>query len=286
MYDEHAWSAIAAASFGGRLYLAWAGQDALLRLASSEDGFTCSEPRHLAFKSEGNVPETTRKSRMGGHGGLAPMRPGMAPSAKGVDLALRPFKGHIRVLRSTGVSLHWDEIETGQRTAGSPAIAPLGSEVILAWTGSDSHLNLATSQGLGFSEPSRLDYTSRVSPALSTFESTVALAWTGTDFHLNLAVGQAADGLLSSECRLEDTSEEGPALCAMGGVTFIAWVGADAHLNVALVEAGRVRNSLRLDERTFYEPWLVIHAGALFLVWTGIKGEVGIAQLRTPTVAL
>lgn len=89
MFDEHAWSAIAAASFGGRLHLAWAGQDALLRLASSEDGFTYSEPRHLAFKSEGNVPETTRKSRMGGHGGLAPMRPGMAPSAKGVDLLSR-----------------------------------------------------------------------------------------------------------------------------------------------------------------------------------------------------
>ena len=72
----------------------------------------------------------------------------------------------------------------------------------------------------------------------------------------------------------------------MGRLTFIAWVGADDHLNVALVEAGSVRNSLRLDQRTFYEPWLVIHAGALFLVWTGIKGEVGIAQLRTPTVAL
>ena len=118
----------------------------------------------------------------------------MAPSAKGVDLALRPFKGHIRVLRATGVSLHWDEIETGQRTAGSPALAPFGGEVILAWTGSDGHLNLATLRGLGFSEPSRLDYTSRVSPALSTFESTIALAWTGTDLHLNVAAGQACQG--------------------------------------------------------------------------------------------
>lgn len=285
MFDEHAWSAIAAASFGGRLYLAWAGQDALLRLASSEDGFTYSEPRHLAFKSEGNVPETTRKSRMGGHGGLAPMRPGMAPSAKGVDLALRPFKGHIRVLRATGVSLHWDEIETGQRTAGSPALAPFGGEVMLAWTGSDGHLNLATSRGLGFSEPSRLDYTSRVSPALSTFESTIALGWTGTDLHLNVAAGEAARGLFSSEWRLEETSQEGPALCAMGSVTVIAWVGTDDHLNVGLVEEGSVRCSLRLDERTFYEPGLVVHAGALLLVWTGIKGEVGVTQLRTRTVA-
>ena len=282
VFDEHAWSAIAAASFGGRLYLAWAGQDALLRLASSEDGFTYSEPRYLAFKSEGNVPETTRKARMGGHGGLAPMRPGMAPSAKGVDLALRPFKGHIRVLRSTGVSLHWDEIETGERTAGSPAIAPLGSELILAWTGSDGHLNLATSQGLAFGDPIRLAYTSRLSPALSTLESTVALAWTGTDQHLNLATGQAGPGLFMSEWRLEETSQEGPAVCTTGGANVIAWVGTDDHINVASVEGGSVGTSLRLDERTFYEPGLVSHAGALFLVWTGTKGEVGIAQLRGP----
>jgi hypothetical protein len=285
MFDEHAWSAIAAASFGGRLYLAWAGQDALLRLASSEDGFTYAEPRHLAFKSEGNVPETTRKSRMGGHGALAPMRPGMAPSAKGIDLALRPFKGYIRVLRATGVSLHWDEIETGQRTPGSPALAPIGGEVMLAWTGSDSHLNLATSRGLEFSESSRLDYTSRVSPVLSTFGATIALAWTGTDFHLNLAVGDAAEGSFRSEWRLEETSQEGPALCAMGRATLIAWVGTDDHLNVGLVEDGSVRSRLRLGDRTFYEPGLVIHAGALILVWTGIKGEVGVTQLRTPTVA-
>ncbi len=222
---------------------------------------------------------------MGGHGGLAPMRPGMAPSAKGVDLALRPFKGHIRVLRATGVSLHWDEIETGQRTAGSPALAPIGGEVMLAWTGSDSHLNLATSRGLEFSEPSRLDYTSRVSPALSTSGTTVALAWTGTDFHLNLAVGDAAEGSFRSEWRLEETSQEGPALCAMGRATVIAWAGTDDHLNVGLVEDGSVRSTIRLDDRTFYEPGLVIHGGALILVWTGIKGEVGVTRLRTPTVA-
>lgn len=283
VFDEHAWSAIAGGSFGGQLYLAWAGKDALLRLASSEDGFTYAEPRHLAFKSEGSVPETTRKARMGGHGGGAPMRPGLAPSAKGVDLALRPFKGHIRVLRATGVSLHWDEIETKERTGGSPSLAPLGSEVILAWTGSDLHLNLATTCGQELGKPIRLDYTSQLSPALSTFESTVALAWTGTDTHLNLAVGQAARGVFDSEWRLEETSQEGPAVCAFGAVNVLAWVGTDDHLNVAVVEGGFVRTSLRLDERTFYEPGLVRHAGALFLIWTGIKGEVAIAQLRVPT---
>jgi hypothetical protein len=112
------------------------------------------------------------------------------------------------------------EIETGQRTAGSPAIAPLGSEVILAWTGSDSHLNVATSLGLGFGEPNRLGYTSRVSPALSTSESTVALAWTGTDLHLNLAVGQAADGPFSSEWRLDDNLPRGSSAVRHGSSDF------------------------------------------------------------------
>lgn len=144
------------------------------------------------------------------------MRPGLAPSAKGVDMAVRPFKGHIRVLRSTGVSLHWDEIDTGERTPGSPSLAPVGSEVMLAWTGSDLHLNLATTRELRLDEPVRLDYTSRLSPALSTFESTVALAWTGTDMHLNLAVGQGAPGRFDSEWRLEATSQEGPAVCTLG----------------------------------------------------------------------
>lgn len=156
---------------------------------------------------------------------------------------------------------------------------------MLAWTGSDSHLNLATSRGLEFSEPSRLDFTSRVSPALSTFGATVALAWTGTDFHLNVAVEDAAEGRFLAEWRLEETSREGPALCAMGSATFIAWVGTDDHLNVGLVQDGSVRYSLRLDDRTFYEPGLVIHAGDLILVWTGIRGEVGVTQLGTPTVA-
>jgi hypothetical protein len=284
-FDEHAWSAIAAASSGGRLYLAWAGGDALIRLASSEDGFTFAEPRYVGlFKSEGNVPETTRKGRTGGHGGGAPMRPGMAASANGVDLALRPFKGHITVLRSTEASLRWDEIETGQRTRGSPALAPVGNEVLLAWTGSDTHLNLATSQGGRFGEPIRLDGTSVVSPAVSTFESTVVLAWTGTDQHLNLAVGPAGWGAFTSEWRLEETSQEGPAVCALERANAIAWVGMDDHVNVALVHGGSVATSVRLDERTFYEPGLAYHREALFLVWTGMNGEVGIAQLRVPAV--
>ncbi|MGH9279354.1 MAG: hypothetical protein ACRD12_14770 [Acidimicrobiales bacterium] len=281
-FDERAWSAIAAASSGGRLHLAWAGQDALIRLASSEDGFTFSAPAHLEYKSVGDVPETARKARMGGHGGLAPMRPGLAPSAKGVDLALRPLKGRITVLRATGLWFRWDEIETGGRTAGSPSLAPLGDEVILAWTGSDGHLNLATSRGRVFGEPLRLDYTSRLSPALSTFGSRMALAWTGTDMHLNLAVGPIAPGVFSSEWKLEETSHESPAVCAMARMNAIAWVGTDDHLNVAFTDAGAVRTSLRLDERTFYEPALVSHAGALFLVWTGTKGEIGIVQLRAP----
>jgi hypothetical protein len=187
------------------------------------------------------------------------------------------------VLRSTGVSLHWDEIDTGERTAGSPALARLGSEVILAWTGSDLHLNLATTRGQRLGEPIRLNYTSRLSPALSTSESTVTLAWTGTDAHLNLAVGQDG-GVFHSGWRLEETSQEGPAVCTVGGANVIAWVGTDDHVNVALVEEGSVGTSLRLDERTFYEPGLAIHTDGLFLVWTGTKGEVGIAQLRIPAV--
>lgn len=58
-------------------------------------------------------------------------------------------------------------------------------------TGSDTHLNLATSEGGRFGEPIRLDCAAVVSPALPTFESTVVLAWTGTDQDLNLAIGLA-----------------------------------------------------------------------------------------------
>jgi len=280
VFDEDSWSAIAAASSGDRLYLAWAARDAEIRLASTPDGFTFSTPEHLPFRSEGKVDDLSLKSRWGGHGHLAPMRPGLAATAHGVDLAVATYdrRGRIRLLRFTPGGA-WQEIGTSQRTAQATALAAVGNELVLAWTGSDVHLNLATTCGPRVNDALRLEHTSLLGPALSGCGTTVALAWTGTDLHVNLALGDA-DGRLRSHWRLDETSYEGPAVCALGATTAIAWTGTDDHLNVAVVDGdGDVRSQLRLDERSNYEPGLVRHGGSLFLVWTGLRSHIGVAQL-------
>jgi hypothetical protein len=57
---------------------------------------------------------------------------------------------------------------------------------VLAWTGSDRHLNLLTLRRGGAGGPLRLDATSSCSPALCAHRDAVVLAWTGGDARPNL----------------------------------------------------------------------------------------------------
>jgi hypothetical protein len=120
-----------------------------------------------------------------------------------------------------------------------PALASIGNESVLAWTGTDAlhHLNVETStDGLHYGNKLTLHETSPFRPdvALATQGGAVAVAWTGTDAHHSLNVLYDVYGSSPKKLTLRnENSFTAPALL-IGPGFFLAWTGTDAHhsLNV------------------------------------------------------
>jgi hypothetical protein len=74
-----------------------------------------------------------------------------------------------------------------ETSSHGPALCPYGEgHLLIAWTGSDSRLNLMVLAPGQASAPRTLDETSNRAPALCTFGRDVLLAWAGTDGRPNV----------------------------------------------------------------------------------------------------
>ena len=122
-----------------------------------------------------------------------------------------------------------------------PALASIGNESVLAWTGTDAahHLNVETStDGLHYGNKLVLSQTSPFRPdvALATQGGAVAVAWTGTDANHSLNV--LFDVYSSSPKKLtlrNETSFTAPALL-IGPGFFLAWTGTDANHSLNILQ--------------------------------------------------
>jgi C1A family cysteine protease len=169
----------------------------------------------------------------------------------------------------------------------TPGLAVIGSNIALAWTGTDSpsHLNVMTStDGINFGGKVILNELSFDGPAVASSGGRLFIAWAGTDHHLNV--------MSSTDCRhfggkhtLGDTAAFGPALAYMNGHLYLAWVGTDSvhHLNVmSSADDGTTwGNKVTLGETSDSQIGLCAAQGKLYLIWQGTDSDSSINFLES-----
>jgi hypothetical protein len=165
----------------------------------------------------------------------------------------------------------------------APALAISGDRLYLAWTGSDSALNLLAGEDHA-QAPLTLRERSGNSPSLAaTGDGGLVLSWTGTDRRVNLLpVGQGP--YLPPETvktTLEQArSADPPALCCHRGDLVLAWTGTDHRVNILAGAMNAPGPPVRLDgARTMHAPALCSHQGSLIAGWCGTDRRLNLARL-------
>lgn len=130
----------------------------------------------------------------------------------------------------------------------APALTFLGGQLHLLWVGTDpSHsLNrvVSTDGGATFGGKTMLADNSDHRPALVARALQTDLFWTGRDSNqsLNLLVSDAAAQTFENKATYDDGSVDGPAAAFFRGRVRIGWTGTDPsnRLNVAVVSSGEL----------------------------------------------
>jgi hypothetical protein len=160
---------------GEVLYLAWTGRASALSL--------------LAAGRPGPAAPVTLNERSGNGPSLATAEDGS------LALAWTGTDRHLNLLPLAAdpggppVPLAGAKTRLEQARSGSaPALCSHQGSLVLAWTGSDRHINILTGAQSPYGAPVRLEQArSGSAPALCSHQGSLVLAWSGTDHHLNLA---------------------------------------------------------------------------------------------------
>ena len=69
-----------------------------------------------------------------------------------------------------------------------PALCSHQGSLVLAWRGTDRHINILTNAEGRYGAPVKLEEArSGSAPALCSYQGSLIVGWSGTDHHLNLA---------------------------------------------------------------------------------------------------
>jgi C1A family cysteine protease len=168
----------------------------------------------------------------------------------------------------------------------TPGLAVLGHSLVLAWTGTDSHLNAMTSSdGFHFGGKVILGELSFDGPAVASSGSRLFLAWSGTDaaHHLNVLSSSDARNF-GGKVTLGDTAASGPALAFMNDRLFLAWVGTDSHhsLNImSSTDGTHWSGKVTLGESSDSQIGLCAANGTLYLIWQGTDSNSSLNILQS-----
>jgi hypothetical protein len=202
--------------------------------------------------------------------------------------------------RSDGVT---GPLTLKERSRAAPVLASAADQRYLAWTGTDLHVNIASSDAGGrFGPAHRLGYQSwqqvwvsstrsrsgdgtwetvPLGPALAATWAEAHLAWTGRDGHLNVLPRSTGwDGPVL----LGQNTQVAPALAAWEGGLVLAWTGTDRRVNVA-VSRGRVFGPpTRLEAKTSWHPAVGVYGERVAVAWTGTDNHVNVMFLQNGSV--
>jgi hypothetical protein len=163
-------------AWNGRLIMAFVGTDGFLNVA---DITGILEPNF-------QIPATTSLKGMG----TVAASPSLCVYGNQLYLAFTDMTQSVNVITSLdGVKFAVDVPGPGQKAMGSPSIASWAGTLWLAWTGTDTRLNLLAYLGAAKGRPKLVaQEASHVGPALcpDIQGGMLHYAWTGTDAHLNL----------------------------------------------------------------------------------------------------
>jgi len=168
----------------------------------------------------------------------------------------------------------------------APALAISGDRLYLAWTGSDSALNLLAAEDPA-QAPLTLRERSGNSPSLAApGDGGLVLSWTGTDRRVNLLPAGQGPYLPpgppgAAKTTLEQArSADPPALCWHRDDLVLAWTGTDHRVNILTGAEEPYGTPVRLDgARTTHAPALCSHQGSLMAGWCGTDRRLNLARL-------
>jgi len=174
-----------------------------------------------------------------------------------------------------------------QSSLVTPSLVELNGQLYLAWTGTDSKLNVScsTDGGASFGTP----FTSEKAiggPSLCVRGTDLYIAWTGTDNKLNIAQvtisGSTVTGF-TRQVTWDQKSMLAPSLASFNGNLYIAWTGVhDYNLYVAYAPNGGMSfaNPLTPTQRSAQPPSLTVSNGNLLIVWGGASSsDLYVAQV-------
>jgi hypothetical protein len=162
----------------------------------------------------------------------------------------------------------------------APALCVHNNKLYIAWTGTNSLLNIAVinlqgSRVSGFSDKVTLSEMSTQSPALASVNGRLYIGWRG-DGNDNLNVASSGDNgkTFGNKYTSSEASKDAPVLCSHNNGLFIAWKGVgNLQLNVASMNLLGPNvtgfNTVTLGETSPDRPALVSFDGKLFLAWRG-----------------
>ena len=208
------------------------------------------------------------------------MRLNLASSPDGREITTRQRldqRSYNQETTSTG------ETSSTRHVGLAPALAISGDRLYLAWTGSDSVLNLLAAE-----DPAQVPLTLRErsgnSPSLAApADGGLVLSWTGTDRRVNpLPAGQGPylpPGAVKTTLE-QARSADPPALCRHLDDLVLAWTGTDHHINILAGAMNPPGPPVRLDAaRTMHAPALCSHQGSLIAGWCGTDRRLNLARL-------
>jgi len=257
---------------GSRLYLGWTGTDGALNVMSSTNG--------RAFGSKATLNE---------HSNLGPA---LAGDASQTYLGWIGTDGFVNVVRSTSQTFA-TFTRIGQTVGGqtffpsnetsnvSLGLAVGNGRVYVAWTGTDSQLNLmsAPSGGSNFDGATKVTFNEQSveAPNLTVVAGQLYLSWTGTDARLNIATLDSSARNIVSKRTLDESSNSGPVLVGMSPVAppadlhvFWSGTGSPAFLNVRtadLADLNAFTYKLTFTRTSTVRPAAAVYGARIYLAW-------------------
>jgi WD40 repeat protein len=253
------------------VYLAWAGSDLHLNVASSPDGQTFAGKQRLAYESYVRRESTDLFDSSKTSTTWVPLPPALAAYGERIYLAWAAPNGALGVVVAERGAFS-APVTFKERTGTSPSLATSQHGLTLAWIGTDRRVNLLTLVQDWSGQKVRLEEAkSDAAPAVCTHRGGLVVAWTGTDRRVNLAT--LTDGGLTQPIRLEAKSDAAPAVCSHRDRLVVAWTGTDRRVNLLTLADGGPTRPVRLEEtKTAAAPSLCSYRDTLLVAWAG-KGR-------------
>jgi hypothetical protein len=205
---------------------------------------------------------------------------------------------------ASGLNSWTNKHTTNEFSGHGPALAYRAPYLFVAWTGTDGHINVASTTDGGASWHTKVELNERSDTrpyiAINAAKPSLVLSWSGAGNHY-LNVSECTDlGSLTFINKTIIQSQVSPNCPAvdfdMNNLPVVAWMGADSdkHLNTIVSEsgelAGLVTQSTRIrtyqDDTSPSGPALCKFRGKMFMSWEGGDTNVNVGVVNRGSVCV